>query len=71
MRKGEIMPITSQVVTPAYMQCFEECLEHEQVPIVMGLSSKLTSSYESALLAKENLKAEEVVVIDTKCASLA
>ena len=69
MRQGKIMPTTSQVVAPVYMQCFKECLDHNQVPIVLGLSSRLTSSYESALLAKENLKAEEVVVIDTKCAS--
>jgi DegV family protein with EDD domain len=70
MRNGEILPTTSQVVVPAYMNCFEECMSQGQIPLVLGLSSKLTSSYESALLAKENLKAKDVIVIDTKCASL-
>jgi DegV family protein with EDD domain len=70
MRNGEILPTTSQVVVPAFMQCFEECMNQGQIPLVLGLSSKLTSSYESALLARENLKAQEVIVIDTKCASL-
>jgi DegV family protein with EDD domain len=70
MRKGKILPTTSQVVVPAFMQCFEECISKGQIPLVLGLSSKLTSSYESALLAKENLKANDVIVIDTKCASL-
>ncbi len=70
MRRGEILPTTSQVVVPTFMQCFEECLNKGQTPIVLGLSSKLTSSYESALLARENLKAQDIIVIDTKCASL-
>lgn len=70
MRNGEILPTTSQVVVPAYMNCFEECMSQGQMPLVLGLSSELTSSYESALLAKENLKAKDVIVIDTKCASL-
>jgi DegV family protein with EDD domain len=52
------------------MNCFEECMSQGQMPLVLGLSSELTSSYESALLAKENLKAKDVIVIDTKCASL-
>ncbi|MDD4569934.1 MAG: DegV family protein [Tepidanaerobacteraceae bacterium] len=70
MRRGEIMPTTSQVVVPAYMRCFEEFMNQGKMPIVLGLSSKLTSSYESALLARENLKAKDIIVIDTKCASL-
>lgn len=70
MRKGKIQPTTSQVVVSAFMQCFEECINNGHTPIVLGLSSKLTSSYESALLAKENLKFKDAVIIDTKCASL-
>ncbi|NLZ54834.1 MAG: DegV family protein [Thermoanaerobacteraceae bacterium] len=70
MRKGEILPTTSQVVAPTFMQCFEECINKGHIPLVLGLSSKLTSSYESALLAKENGKFKDAVVIDTKCASL-
>ncbi|NLU10870.1 MAG: DegV family protein [Tepidanaerobacter acetatoxydans] len=70
IRKGEIMPTTSQVTVPVYMRCFEEYINQGKVPLVLGLSSKLTSSYESALLAKENLKADDVIIIDTKCASL-
>ena len=70
MRRGEILPTTSQVVVTAFMQCFEECINNNQIPLVLGLSSKLTSSFESALLAKENMQFKEAVVIDTKCASL-
>jgi len=70
MGKGKILPTTSQVVVPAFMQCFEECRNNNQIPLVLGLSSKLTSSFESALLAKENLQFKEAVVLDTKCASL-
>jgi len=70
MRNGKILPTTSQVVVSAFMQCFEECINNDQIPLVLGLSSKLTSSYDSAVLAKENLKFKDAVVIDTKCASL-
>lgn len=70
MRRGEILPTTSQVVVTAFMQCFEECINNNQIPLVLGLSSKLTSSFESALIAKENMQFKEAVVIDTKCASL-
>lgn len=70
IRRGEIVPTTSQVTVPVYMQCFKEYLSQGKTPLVLGLSSKLTSSYESALLAKENLKADEIIIIDTKCASL-
>ena len=70
MRRGEILPTTSQVVVSAFMQCFEECRNNGQIPIVLGLSSKLTGSFDSALLAKENLQFEEAVIFDTKCASL-
>ncbi|HQA59782.1 MAG: DegV family protein [Tepidanaerobacter sp.] len=70
MRRGEILPTTSQVVVSAFMRCFEECINNGQTPLVLGLSSKLTSSFDSALLAKENMKIEDAVIIDTKCASL-
>jgi len=70
MRRGEILPTTSQVVVSAFMQYFEECIDKGQIPIVLGLSSKLTSSFDSAVLAKENIKFEDAVIIDTKCASL-
>jgi DegV family protein with EDD domain len=52
------------------MKVYEECINLGLVPIVLGLSSRLTGSYQSALMAKENLKADEVIVIDSRCASL-
>jgi DegV family protein with EDD domain len=70
MRQNKILPTTSQVTVPSFMKVYEECINQNLVPIVLGLSSRLTSSYQSALMAKENLKAGEVIVIDSKCASL-
>jgi len=70
MREGKFMPTTSQVVTPMYMKCFEEIINNGQVPLVIGLSSKLTGSYDSALLARENLNNKDIIVVDSKCASL-
>jgi DegV family protein with EDD domain len=71
MRKGKILPTTSQVNAARFMDCFKECLEQGKTPIVIGLSSKLTKSYEAALVAKSNMpEPDKVIVIDSKCASL-
>lgn len=70
MRKGEIMPVTSQVPVNVFVNCFEDIRREGKKGIVLGLSSKLTGSYQAALVAKETVKAEHVNVIDTKCASL-
>ena len=70
MREGKFMPTTSQVVTPMYMKCFEEIINKGQVLLVIGLSSKLTGSYDSALLARESINNKDIIVVDSKCASL-
>ncbi|KYO66494.1 DegV family protein [Thermovenabulum gondwanense] len=70
MRRGEIIPVTSQVPVNVFMTCFEELRKEGKKGIVLGLSSKLTGSYQAALVAKETTKADHVKVLDTKCASL-
>lgn len=70
LRNNEIMPTTSQVSIVNYATVFSECIEEDIVPIVLGLSSRLTGSYEVALKAKELSKSDEIIVLDTKCASL-
>lgn len=71
MRKGEIMPTTSQVSVARFIDCFKECLEEGAAPIVIGLSSKLTRSYEAALMARGNVaNADKIKIIDSKAASL-
>ncbi|HHW02888.1 MAG TPA: DegV family protein [Thermoanaerobacterales bacterium] len=70
MRNNQIMPTTSQVSVATFIKTFEECLKENYAPVVIGLSSKLTSSYQSALMAKDTLKSDDIVVLDSKCASL-
>lgn len=76
MRNDGILPTTSQVTMASFIKCFDECLEKDISPLVLGLSSKLTGSFQSALVAKENLKdkwgdkADKIVALDTKSASL-
>lgn len=72
MRDGDILPTTSQVNVVTFMEFFKKCLKQDIVPIFLGLSSKLTSSYQSALLARKNIGASknEIIIIDSKCASL-
>lgn len=72
MREGEILPTTSQVNVATFMEFFKRCLKQDIIPIFLGLSSKLTSSYQSALLARKNIGAskDDIIIIDSKCASL-
>ncbi|MFO7152123.1 MAG: DegV family protein [Bacillota bacterium] len=71
MRNGKILPTTSQVNMIKFMECFKECLDKGITPIVIGLSSKLTKSYEAALVARKNMPdPEKVIVVDSKSASL-
>lgn len=72
MRVGKILPTTSQVNVVTFMEFFTRCIDKGIIPIFLGLSSKLTSSFQSALLARKNVGAsdEEIIIIDSKCASL-
>lgn len=72
MRKDKILPTTAKVNVITFMELFEKCINENIVPIVIGLSSKLSGSFESALLAKQNLGAKDnqIIIIDSKCASL-
>lgn len=72
MRAGKILPTTSQVNVVTFMEFFTSCIDKGVVPIFLGLSSRLTGSFQSALLAKKNIEAsdEEIIIIDSKCASL-
>ena len=72
--KTGAMPTTSQVNVGRYVEFFKPFVE-KQIPILyLAFSSGLSGSYQSAMQAVDILKEEfpeaEVIVIDTKAASL-
>lgn len=69
MKDKNFIPITSHVPPKFFMDCYQESLKNNQIPIVIPLSQGISGCYQSALLAKEQLQADEVIVIDAKCAS--
>lgn len=61
----EDMPKTSQVTPFAYEEAIREALETGETPIVITISSKLSGTYNSAIIAASEFD-EEVYVIDSE-----
>jgi len=72
MREGEIFK-TSQIPPTSFETVFEEMAKDKQECIYIGFSSQLSSTYQSALLAKRTIEDKvrgfSVEVIDSKAAS--
>ncbi|AFK86742.1 MULTISPECIES: DegV family protein [Thermoanaerobacterium] len=64
------MPNTSQVSPIEFMDVFSDLLKSYDEIICILMSSKLSGTYQSALLAKDNLKNQNITVIDSKNFSL-
>ncbi|MEG1448788.1 MAG: DegV family protein, partial [Oscillospiraceae bacterium] len=65
MRAAKEVPKTSQVTPAQFTQMFENALEkHDQV-IGIFLSSSLSGTYQSAVIAKEALNNENIFVVDS------
>lgn len=75
MRKG-MVSTTSQVNVSSFLEMFRQALKEYDNVLYMGLSSALSGTYQSALLAKTTLEDEDpaavgrITLVDTKGASL-
>ena len=65
------MPKTSQVTVHEYQQLFQRLLDEGYEVLNLGISSGISSSYQSAELALANFKGKPVEIIDTKLVSMA
>ncbi|NLL82276.1 MAG: DegV family protein [Tissierellia bacterium] len=61
-----LFPTTSQPSTGEFYNVFKECLEEGNEVIAILLSSKLSGTYNSALLAKNMLGDKRVTIIDSE-----
>ncbi|MAT41693.1 MAG: hypothetical protein CL609_05075 [Anaerolineaceae bacterium] len=65
------MPKTSQVTVHEYQQIFQRLLDEGYEVLNLGISSEISSSYQSAESALTNFKGKPVEIIDTKLVSMA
>jgi len=65
---------TSQITPQTYFQYFEPCLRSGKDILYLSFSSGMSGTYQSALLATEELKKEyperKIICLDTLCASV-
>ena len=65
------LPKTSQVTPTLYLEAFKKALEEDMEVLCIAFSSKLSGTYQSAILAKEMLNNNEKIhIIDTLSASV-
>ncbi|MDS1030845.1 DegV family protein [Bacillota bacterium LX-D] len=68
--RENIIPTTSQVGPQDFYNCFKQLVEAGHQVLVISFSSRLSGTYQSALLAKDMLQTDLIEVVDTKCASI-
>ncbi|NFF60816.1 DegV family protein [Clostridium botulinum] len=73
MREGKVYT-TAQVPPNKFYDAFKKCAENNDTCIYIGFSSGLTGTYQSSVIAKEDILDEypnlDIHVIDTKAASI-
>ena len=73
MRNGNMYK-TAQIPPNVFYDAFKECAENNDTCIYIGFSSELSGTYQSSMIAKEDILEEypdfDIHVVDTKCASL-
>ncbi|WP_042349553.1 DegV family protein [Bacillus massiliigorillae] len=73
MRQGAA-PKTSQASPEFFLETFTELAKQKKQAIYVAFSSELSGTYQTAVMIKEQVKADypdlDLTIIDTKCASL-
>lgn len=66
LKQSEHMPQTSQPSPQAFLRYFEEVRDSKDELIYFALSSKLSGTYQSAMLAKEISGYDKIYIVDTR-----
>lgn len=70
LRRAETLPTTSQVNPEVFTQEFGRALEQGKTVIGIFISSELSGTCQSALIAKDTLDSEDIFVIDSRSVAL-
>jgi DegV family protein with EDD domain len=68
--KAEVLPLTAQVAPSQYAQHFEEAKKNNEHVIVITISSVLSGTMQSALLAKEIVDYDKIHIVDSRTATI-
>ena len=60
------LPKTSQVPPQTFLQLCAQCLRAEDEVVILTISSTLSGTYQSALMAKEQLGSDKIHVVDSR-----
>lgn len=64
--EGDVFPTTSQVNPQRFIDCYKKYLDEGYKILSIHFSSKMSGTYASALIAKETLETDDIIVIDSK-----
>lgn len=68
--ESDSLPTTSQIMPLAFEEAYREALSNGEDVVVITVSSKLSGTYQSACIAKEEVGADNIYVIDSLSASI-
>ncbi len=70
LASAEELPTTSQPSPEEFLTHFQECKEAGESVIVLTISSKLSGTYQSAVIAKDLCEYEDIHIIDSATATI-
>lgn len=70
LENSEISPVTSQPSPAAFRESYEEVVRNGDTAVVLTVSSKLSGTYQSAMLGRDGME-DKIFVVDTKTAAIA
>ena len=69
LRKCDSLPTTSQANPDGFLKLFSQYTDSGDVVVYISMSSKLSGTYQSALIAKDMAGSKDIYVIDSKNAT--
>lgn len=70
LKTAEEIPVTSQVAPNEFIDVFKSILEDGDEILGIFMSSQMSGTFNSALLAKEMLNTDKITIVDSKMVSL-
>ena len=70
LRQTDTLPVSSQPSPAEFLELFEDAKEKQEEVVVITISSKLSGTYNGAMLAKDMAEYDNIYVVDSLQASL-
>lgn len=70
LTEGKVLPSTSQATPDRFMKVFDDVVKAGDTAVVICISSKLSGTYQSAVIAAEDYK-DKIFVVDSKTTTIA